>query len=519
MSGRKIFAHYLSTPKRIAVFSLFIGVLCALIAGSLTTLALYHKRQTGYDILARDIRGYMDSFLSELSATAQAIQPLTMTDCGQVVARLTSQAAFNVNVRAFLLVQDGSAYCSSATGQMDLPLKRLAPGIDIHKKIDLAILEGTPMLPNKPAIAAWYRNPLVPERGIFTTLNVNLTPYLLYTERQKEINGIALVIGDKALTTISPRVMAVKQLWPNPTRIIDINGYPLSLWLYGDVLTIEDIQLCLLAGLVMGLSGGLLCSLILITRLRNGREIQTAIRRNQFHVVWQPVIKAPEMKFSGVEVLMRWEHPSAGPIPPDAFIAWAEARQMIVPLTRHLFTLIAQEAPRLSQILPVGSKLGINLAPSHLYAPEFKQDILNLAASLPAGHFQLVFEITERDMLNESKAGDVFDWLHQQGFEIAVDDFGTGHSALIYLERFKLDYLKIDRGFVNSIGKETVTAPVLDAVIALAKRLNMATVAEGVETQEQARWLVEQGVNYLQGYLFSRPLAIEELVKWKVKKD
>lgn len=138
-------------------------------------------------------------------------------------------------------------------------------------------------------------------------------------------------------------------------------------------------------------------------------------------------------------------------------------------------------------------------------------DIQKLRASLPPDYFQLVFEITERDMIREEEALDLFQWLHEQGYEIAVDDFGTGHSALIYLERFTLDYLKIDRGFVNAIGTETITSPVLDAVISLAKRLNMATVAEGVETQEQAKWLTVRGVNFLQGYYFSRPMRAADL--------
>ncbi|MGD6660749.1 EAL domain-containing protein, partial [Xanthomonas citri pv. citri] len=101
--------------------------------------------------------------------------------------------------------------------------------------------------------------------------------------------------------------------------------------------------------------------------------------------------------------------------------------------------------------------------------------------------------------------------------EIAIDDFGTGHSALIYLERFTLDYLKIDRGFINAIGTETITSPVLDAVLTLAKRLNMLTVAEGVETPEQARWLSERGVNFMQGYWISRPLPLDDFVRWLKK--
>jgi sensor c-di-GMP phosphodiesterase-like protein len=123
-----------------------------------------------------------------------------------------------------------------------------------------------------------------------------------------------------------------------------------------------------------------------------------------------------------------------------------------------------------------------------------------------------VFEITERGMVEEGNALTEFDWLHQQGIEIAIDDFGTGHSALIYLERFSMDYLKIDRGFVNSIGRDTVTAPVLDAVISLAKKLKMQTVAEGVETAEQLHFLKEQDVNFMQGYYFSKPLSIDNFV-------
>ncbi len=98
-----------------------------------------------------------------------------------------------------------------------------------------------------------------------------------------------------------------------------------------------------------------------------------------------------------------------------------------------------------------------------------------------------------------------------RGIEIAVDDFGTGHSALIYLERFTMDYLKIDRGFVNTIGQDTVTAPVLDAVISLAKKLKMLTVAEGVETAEQMQFLQEHGVNFMQGILLQQAAEHRQL--------
>ena len=168
----------------------------------------------------------------------------------------------------------------------------------------------------------------------------------------------------------------------------------------------------------------------------------------------------------------------------------------------------------LQKVLPEGAKLGINIAPTHLHGETFKDDIQRLYACLPANYFQLVLEITERDMLHQNKAIELFEWLHSAGFEIAIDDFGTGHSALIYLERFTVDYLKIDRGFINAIGTETLTSPVLDAVLTLSKRLNMLTVAEGVETPEQARWLRDRGVHFFQGYWISRPLKLADFVRW-----
>ncbi|EOU9609168.1 cyclic di-GMP phosphodiesterase [Cronobacter dublinensis] len=505
------FASTLSTPRKI----LLVGVATGLVLAFIVTLAargwLHQQRENQYDMLARDIHHYLNTYFAQLKASADALQPLTLAECGAVSAELTSRAAFNVNVRAFLLLRNGAAYCSSATGRLQLPLRDFAPDIDTRKAVDISIITGTPMMPDKPSIVMWFGNPLMAGRGIVTTLNVNLTPYLVYTARQNDLNGLALVAKDRALTTFSGRAMTPDELPAEPLRSESVRGYPLKLYLYGDTMPAEDRHLALLLGLLLGVLGGVLTVVLLALRARSGREIVSGIKRNQFFVVYQPVVDAATRQIRGVEALMRWKHPAAGMIPPDAFISFAEAQGLIVPLTRHLFKLIAQDVPHLQQSLPPGSKLGINIAPGHLHSPEFQADIQKFHASLPPDYFQLVFEITERDMIREKEAIGLFEWLHQQGYEIAVDDFGTGHSALIYLERFTLDYLKIDRGFVNAIGTETITSPVLDAVISLAKRLNMATVAEGVETLEQAKWLSVRGVNFLQGYYFSRPVRAGEL--------
>ncbi len=505
------FASTLSTPRKIILVGIATGLALALIITIAARGWLHQQRENQYDMLARDIHHYLNTYFAQLKSSADALQPLTLAECGTVSSELTSRAAFNLNVRAFLLVRDGAAYCSSATGKLHLPLRNLAPDIDTHKTVDISIIPGTPMMPDKPSIVMWFGNPLMEGRGSVTTRIVYLTPFLVYTARQNDLNGLALVAKDRALTTFSGKVMTPDELPASPLRSESVQGYPLKLYLYGDTMPAEDRHLALLLGLLIGLLGGTLTVILLALRARSGREIVSAIKRNQFFVVYQPVVDAATRQIRGVEALMRWEHPSAGMIPPDAFINFAEAQGLIVPLTRHLFRLIAQDVPHLQQTLPPGAKLGINIAPGHLHSEQFKMDIQKLRASLPPDYFQLVFEITERDMIREEEALDLFQWLHEQGYEIAVDDFGTGHSALIYLERFTLDYLKIDRGFVNAIGTETITSPVLDAVISLAKRLNMATVAEGVETQEQAKWLTVRGVNFLQGYYFSRPMRAADL--------
>jgi len=301
---------------------------------------------------------------------------------------------------------------------------------------------------------------------------------------------------------------------PPALASMSLNNDAMRFVLFGSILALRDYHLILLSGILFALVVGGTCWLLLTLHQRPGKEIMQGIKRGQFHVEYQPLVTAHDGRPYGVEALLRWTHPSEGLIPPDAFISYAEAQNLIIPLTRHLFKLVARDAHAMCGHLPRGTRMGLNLSPLHLASDSFRNDVQNWIADMPANHFNYVFEITERTMVKEKNAGEIFAWLHDNDIKIAIDDFGTGHSALIYLERYPFDYLKIDRGFVQSIGTETVTSPVLDAVLQLAKKLNLKTVAEGVETGDQAAWLVNRGVTHLQGYLFSRPLKPENLVDY-----
>lgn len=501
-------------PRRIAWSSAMAGGLFFLLFAALSLHQTWQKHERQHQQLLENSRTALQQTLSSLiNSTLSPLLPFTHTACNTINRELTSRAAFAGNLRAILLVKEGNAFCSSATGSFNLPLNVIAPLSDISRDIDLQLMPGTPLQPNKPALALWIKNPGSLQSGVFATLNITLAPYQLLASGHPEITGMALVAQRSALTSWQSVVMQNKNL-PTPLHRQALTGYPLQFVLYGSTLTFSDYQNILLSGLLLSLLVSGACWLLLSVYQRPGKELIRGMKRGEFHVEYQPLVTSHDGQPYGMEALLRWTHPTKGPIPPDVFIHYAEAQNLIIPLTRHLFQLVSRDAHLLCHTIPRHACLSLNISPLHLADSGFRQDVLRWLDTMPADHFTYVFEITERAMVRDENVGELFDWLHQQQIHIAIDDFGTGHSALIYLERYDFDYLKIDRGFVQSIGTDSLTSPVLDTVLQLAKKLNLKSVAEGVETGEQAAWLINRGVTHLQGYIFSRPLRPETLIDY-----
>ncbi|MGC0936777.1 cyclic di-GMP phosphodiesterase [Pantoea agglomerans] len=501
-------------PRRIAWSSAIAGGLFFLLFAALSLHQAWQKRERQHQQLLENSRTALQQTLSSLiNSTLSPLLPFTHTACSTINRELTSRAAFAGNLRAILLVNEGNAFCSSATGSFNLPLNVIAPLSDMSRDIDLQLMPGTPLQPNKPALALWIKNPGSLQSGVFATLNITLAPYQLLASGHPEITGMALVAQRSALTSWQSVVIQNKNL-PMPLHRQALTGYPLQFVLYGSTLAFSDYQNILLSGLLLSLLVSGACWLLLSVYQRPGKELIRGMKRGEFHVEYQPLVTSHDGQPYGMEALLRWTHPTKGPIPPDVFIHYAEAQNLIIPLTRHLFQLVSRDAHLLCHTIPRHACLSLNISPLHLADSGFRQDVLRWLDTMPADHFTYVFEITERAMVRDENVGELFDWLHQQQIHIAIDDFGTGHSALIYLERYDFDYLKIDRGFVQSIGTDSLTSPVLDTVLQLAKKLNLKSVAEGVETGEQAAWLINRGVTHLQGYIFSRPLRPETLIDY-----
>jgi EAL domain-containing protein (putative c-di-GMP-specific phosphodiesterase class I) len=205
---------------------------------------------------------------------------------------------------------------------------------------------------------------------------------------------------------------------------------------------------------------------------------------------------------------MRWRHPDRGVIPPSQFIPVAEKSGLIVELGRQaLVQVIAQIRAWLDADVPI-VPVAVNVSPLQFDRTDFAALVATLSNQAGVDPRWLRFEITESAVLKEpEKLIGTLQTLRALGSKVLIDDFGTGYSSLSYLNRLPVDILKIDRTFVRDLGKETVRTPIIGTVIELAKRLGMTTVAEGVETAEQAEMLREQGCDFGQGFHYSKPVA------------
>lgn len=242
-------------------------------------------------------------------------------------------------------------------------------------------------------------------------------------------------------------------------------------------------------------------------------EIRRGIAGNEFSVNYQPVYNIHTQKFGGIEALLRWQRPDGHWVRPDAFITAAEAEGMIVPLTHHLLDLVVRDSAQWQ--LEPGFHISINIAAEHLQHESFLTDIRKFCADMQHLQPTITLELTERSLIAEDPAiSRKLADLRREGVKIAIDDFGTGHCSLSYLQTFPLDYLKIDRGFVNAIESVEGETPVLDAIIQLARKLALQAVAEGVENETQLRYLQNHGVSFIQGYYFARPMESAVLSEW-----
>ena len=253
-------------------------------------------------------------------------------------------------------------------------------------------------------------------------------------------------------------------------------------------------------------------------RVTDNAAIETSLRqaldRAEFYPVYQPIIRLRDGALVGAEVLLRWQSPELGSIPPGDFIPVAEKTGHIKSATGWLFEQIFSQAEQWPAT-PPGFWLAVNISPVYFRDAAFVSSLSRMVQRATGLHMGLCMEITENLLLRSGdEVIDTFRKLQSLGIHTAMDDFGTGYSSLAYLKRFPLSFLKIDRSFIDGLPSDADDLSLTETIVLLGRKLGITLIAEGVETREQRDCLKGLQVEYAQGYFFAHPLLNEEFAAY-----
>ncbi|MFK5893824.1 MAG: GGDEF domain-containing phosphodiesterase, partial [Pseudomonadota bacterium] len=244
--------------------------------------------------------------------------------------------------------------------------------------------------------------------------------------------------------------------------------------------------------------------------IENG--MRNALIKKHFVVWYQPQYEIASGKLVGMEALVRWQDPQRGIIPPNDFIPLAEESGLIIELGKQVIDQVMRQTVIWHNNNLEPGRIAINLSGKQLFSGDITSDIKQLLEKNQCRIEWIDLEVTEGFFMSKSdNAIKRLHELHNMGFNIALDDFGTGYSSLAHLKHLPISKLKIDHSFVKDLPYDRDDIGISRAVIALADGLNLDVIAEGVETTEQAEFLLQQGCPLAQGYLYSKPLPAEEI--------
>ena len=245
-------------------------------------------------------------------------------------------------------------------------------------------------------------------------------------------------------------------------------------------------------------------------------DLRYGIEKEEFDVYYQPIMHLKPIKLVGFEALIRWEHPYKGFISPVEFIPVAENTNLIIPIGKIVLEKVCYQIQNWKKKFPQATvlKVAVNLSSQQFNHATILEEIDEVLEKTGLTPNNLKIEITETSLIEHSvQTIKLLKQLKERNLEICLDDFGTGYSSLSYLHRFPVDTLKIDRSFVNCIGQPEENLEIIQSIIPLAHNLGMDVIAEGVETEEQLKYLQQLNCDFGQGYFFNRPLPAQEAEK------
>ncbi|WP_223502666.1 EAL domain-containing protein [Pseudomonas sp. BF-R-24] len=496
-----------SRSTRIAV-TLISGLLPVLLGAAILYMQAGRALKQDAEQTAEEAIRQFDLMLDNNAQAARELLPLAGQSCGEVTLALREQVTRRPFVRSTNLVWDNNLYCSSLFGDYQ---EKVNPGD--YTQGALWLLSGNQVTPNTAVLV--YRLS-EGKKGALSTLDGY---HLINTLRLIGRNTLlVLQVGPdwisadgKVHTGTAPDLPVAQSRLSSGRYAFAVEaGFPKGeTWRYIRSEYPPLLSLLIFFGVIAGAIGHVL-------QKRSSaptQEMQRALEASEFIPYFQPVVHGDSKSWSGAEVLMRWQHPKEGLVRPDLFIPFAEHSGLIVPMTRSLMRQTAALLAPQSASFNKPFHIGINITASHCQDLELVKDCREFLDAFEPGSIHLVLELTERELIEPTAITlQLFERLRELGVKIAIDDFGTGHSSLGYLRQFNVDFLKIDQSFVATIGVDTLSSHILDSIIELAVKLDLALVAEGVETREQSDYLSAHQVNFLQGYLFGKPMPGVEFI-------
>lgn len=453
---------------------------------------------------------HIDSIITNAREVADATQNIAGMPCtGSTLSLLRNYVIRTPNVRAIDLVRQGRIYCTSLYGVTDEP-DRISPPLSRNT---LQLLQGNTATPHLSVLMyrkIWSQGTLlISIDGYFiaeTLFVINTLPHIYFQV------GDTLMSKSGKILTLTQLPAGKRDVFTSPDRPYRLITVTSTDILFNNI--VHNYQGWLLCCLLLAVATSLLCYRMLTRPLTPGEQLKNAQAHHEFVPYIQPVIDIATRRIKGGEILMRWIHPEAGLIPPDQFIPLAETSGLIVPMTRQLFADTSQFFRAHTARLPADFHLGFNISLAHLLDSNIVADCQNIMDALLPCRAEVVLELLERDTAECSgEMKTTFDKLKTMGIKFALDDFGTGYSTHAYLQNFSVDYIKIDKSFIQMIGIDDISRHIVDNVIALAESLNINIIAEGVETASQERYLQTRSVKYLQGYRYGHPVPLDEFVR------
>ncbi|WP_253809359.1 EAL domain-containing protein [Vibrio sp. RE88] len=411
---------------------------------------------------------------------------------------------FESNLRELIIVQNGIAICSSKRGEISTDLRYAFKDGAAKTGVYLFDINQDP---HQRTMVVVNILPGTTDSGAFAIVDKNYLVERLGRVENDKLSFITAKFGQK--------------IYPaDRTFVSDTLHYITTSSKYGFSLMVEAspefIQRRVIYSALSSIPISFLISItlfVVLSRLKNrdslADDLKKGLKREELFLVYQPIVDASkDHQLSGIEALIRWQHPTLGLVRPDVFIPLAERQSLIDAITDYVLEKALEDLS--AEPLFNSIHLGVNVPPSYLHEQKNIVNVCNYALQFRRIGIRLAVEVTERQILDDV-GREALAELRKSGILVSIDDFGTGHTALSVIQKTQFDYLKIDKCFVDTIGLETVNSTVLNTIIDLGHRLGVKMIAEGVEEQNQVEYLAEMNVSYLQGYHFSKPLELDEL--------